>query len=212
MPRRQILPHEANRIIGLLQAGQGQRQVARITGVNRSSVNRIWTRFLETGDVGRRPGQGPHRATTAREDRAIHRVSIRERFVTAREIAERVPFQDRRVSTQTVRNRLRSRGLRARRPVRVPFLTLRHRQLRLQYARDHVHWRAREWRRVLFTDESRFCLYGNDGRSRVWRRRGEHLREDCIIPTRAFNGGSVMVWGGIRLDGRTELVVVPHRL
>ena len=30
-----------------------------------------------------------------------------------------------------------------------------------------------QWRRVLFSDESRFCISTTDGRLRVWRRRGE---------------------------------------
>ena len=53
-----------------------------------------------------------------------------------------------------------------------------------------------QWRRVLFTDESRFTLYHVDGR-RVYRRRGEHFANTCVVERDQFGGGSVMVWGGI---------------
>ena len=40
-----------------------------------------------------------------------------------------------------------------------------------------VDWRL-EWRSVIFTDESRFCLYASDGRTRVRRRPSDrHLPE-----------------------------------
>ena len=55
----------------------------------------------------------------------------------------------------------------------------------------------RQWRRVLFTDESRFTLYRADGRRRVYRRRGERFADACVVERDRFGGGSVMVWGGI---------------
>ena len=41
------------------------------------------------------------------------------------------------------------------------------------------------WTQIMFSDESRFLLYGTDGRVRVWRRRGErnlppNLLQTCI--------------------------------
>ncbi len=69
-----------------------------------------------------------------------------------------------------------------------------------------------QWSNVLFSDESRFCLRKVDGRIRVWRRRGERHLEPTVVPTTAYNGGSVMVWAGISFNGRTDIVVVPGNL
>ena len=38
-----------------------------------------------------------------------------------------------------------------------------------------------------------------------------HL-EPTVQPTTEYNGGSVMIWAGISLNGRTALVVVPGNL
>lgn len=62
---------------------------------------------------------------------------------------------------------------------------------------------------VLFTDESRFCIFGNDRRVRVLRRLGERYLENCNRPVRAFHGGSVMIWAEIRRFSRTPLIVIP---
>nr|CAH7746444.1 unnamed protein product [Callosobruchus chinensis] len=60
-------------------------------------------------------------------------------------------------------------GLRCRRPLRVPFLTGRHRTAGLQWARAHQDSLLPQWRNVLFSDESRFGLVSDDYRERVWR-------------------------------------------
>ncbi|KAI4890921.1 hypothetical protein NFI96_007190 [Prochilodus magdalenae] len=55
------------------------------------------------------------------------------------------------------------------------------------------------------TDESRFYLSTCDISDRLWRRRGERYAACNIIQHDWFGGGSVMVWGGISLEGRTDL-------
>ena len=65
---------------------------------------------------------------------------------------------------------------------------------------------------MLFSDESRFCLQENDGRVRVWRRRGERYAHACVVPKKAHFGGGIMVWGGITAHGKTDLVIVDVNL
>jgi hypothetical protein len=44
----------------------------------------------------------------------------------------------------------------------------------------------------------------------VVRKSGEDQDSQCgISPRTGFNGGSIMVWGGISLDARTDLVFAP---
>ncbi|KAL0159693.1 hypothetical protein M9458_043418, partial [Cirrhinus mrigala] len=55
--------------------------------------------------------------------------------------------------------------------------------------------------------ESRFTLSTCDRRDRVWRRCGERSAACNILQHDRFGSGSVMVWGGISLEGRTALYV-----
>ena len=94
----------------------------------------------------------------------------------------------------------------------MPRLTKQHRAARLLFDRSHVNSHLRQLRLVLFTDESRFPPTQRDGRRRVWRRRGEQYMPNVDQEGDRFGQGSVMVWGGINIDGRTDLVVVPRNL
>ena len=99
------------------------------------------------------------------------------------------------ISYATVRRRLRSAGIRCRRPYTLGIiLTDCHRQDRLRWARRHVRLNRVDWTGALFTDESRFNLYKNDGRGRVYRRRHERFPDNCIIENDRFGGGSVMIF------------------
>ncbi|KAL0163405.1 hypothetical protein M9458_042801, partial [Cirrhinus mrigala] len=109
------------------------------------------------------------------------------------------------VSARTVRNRLHEGGTRARRPQVGVVLTAQHRAGCLAFAREHQDWQIRHWRPVLFTDESRFTPSTCD---RVWRCRGELSAACNVLQHDRFGSGSVMVWGGISLEGRTALHVL----
>jgi hypothetical protein len=112
------------------------------------------------------------------------------------------------VSTDTIRRRLSEAELKPYRPATVPVLTAAHRRARLQFVHRHADWQIEDWRHVLFTDKSRFCLSTNDRRRRVWRRPGERFVQCAIQEVERFGGGSVMVWGGITFEDRTNLVVL----
>ena len=114
----------------------------------------------------------------------------------------------RRYSDQTIRNSLHASHLRARKPTKKPALTALHRRACLGWCREHRPWNLNTWRRVMFSDEARFCLHKVDGRVRVWRRSGERFADCCIERVTAYCGGSVMVWGGISFAGKTRLVVI----
>jgi hypothetical protein len=92
--------------------------------------------------------------------------------------------------------------------VTAPRLTREHRIARLAFAREHENWNIQDWGNVLFTDESRFCLYTSDRRIPVYRRDGERYSQVNIRPSTNFGGGSIMLWGGISFRGHTELVSI----
>ena len=68
------------------------------------------------------------------------------------------------VSQSTVHRNLLRMGLRSRRPVRVPMMNPVHHQRRLQWASERRNWTLEQWKKVAWSDESRFLLDHVDGR------------------------------------------------
>jgi len=64
-------------------------------------------------------------------------------------------------------------------------------------AKSYPDWTKADWENVYFADETKVNLFYSDGVRWVWRRPGEALKEECVVPTIKHGGGSVMLWGGI---------------
>lgn len=203
--------NQRNNAIGQLQAGLSVDRVSRHFGVHRTTIERLRDRFQQTGSAADRRRSGRPRVTTAAQDRLIVRQHIRNPFQTATMTADNLRAVNQ-VCPQTIRNRLRNAGLRCRRPLVGNVLTPQHRAARLQWAQTHRIWPRQRWLNILFSDESRFLLHRADGRLRVYRRRNERYRQDCVLEVDRFGGGGVMVWAGITSTGRTILYRIQGNL
>ncbi|GFV22462.1 DDE_3 domain-containing protein [Trichonephila clavipes] len=100
---------------------------------------------------------------------------------------------------------------RGRRPLRRLPLTPHHRQCRLDFA-DLGQRSVTDWRRVIFSDESRFSLSDDDHRTRVWRRTGQRSDPAFIVERHTAISQGVTVWGAISWDTRSSLVVLQGTL
>ncbi|UYV66259.1 hypothetical protein LAZ67_4001042 [Cordylochernes scorpioides] len=76
---------------------------------------------------------------------------------------------------------------------------------RRQWCDKRRIWTA-ECNKIVFTDESRFCLQNHDGRIRVWRHLGERMLNSCVMHRHTGPAPGIMVWGGIGYHSRTPLV------
>lgn len=61
---------------------------------------------------------------------------------------------------------------------------------------------------VLFTDKSKFEIFGAKNRPKVWRKRNQALNEKNLLPTVKHGGGNVMVWGCTSSSGVGNLVFI----
>ena len=98
-------------------------------------------------------------------------------------------------------SRLREFGLRARRP-NVGLTLNRARRARHMVsvtAQAPRRFPVRQWRRVFFTDESRFTLFRADGRRRLYRRRGERFADACVFERDRYGEGRLWYGEGFRM-------------
>ncbi|UYV68373.1 hypothetical protein LAZ67_5004125 [Cordylochernes scorpioides] len=109
------------------------------------------------------------------------------------------------IQIRTISRRLVANGLNSRRPLRRLPLTPPNRRQSLEWCRARSTWMM-EWHRVVFSDESRFCLSSDSRRVRVWRRRGERSNPAAIVERPTVRQRGIMVWGAIAYDSRSPLL------
>ncbi|GFS90913.1 transposable element Tc1 transposase [Trichonephila clavipes] len=161
--------------------------------------------FQTTGTAVRKVGGGRPRTTTAGDDQYIILQVKRSRRQSSSAIAQQLcTATGRQVSRFTVTRRPHKGGLFACRPERCLRLKVGHRRHRLQWCREHKNWTTDQWSRVLFTDESRFSTRSDSQRVLIWREIGARFYPSNKERHR-YGGPGVLVWGGIMLNGRTEL-------
>jgi hypothetical protein len=149
MVRRTLTIPEMWQAVGMQNGGLCHRRVADI-------IVRLMQRFRQTGNVTDRPRAGRSRKATPREDRLMSRRAWQRPFSTAGALRGNLAFGGH-ISTRTVIIRLHHQGMRARRPIKRPQLTLRHRHARFDWSHDHLGWTICTWRWIHWSDESLFC-------------------------------------------------------
>ena len=75
-------------------------------------------------------------------------------------------------SAQTVRRSLNAIGHQGRIPRKKPLLNTKHKSSRLSFASKYRDKEGNFWSKILWSDETKFNLFGSDGIRRVWRRVG----------------------------------------
>lgn len=82
-----------------------------------------------------------------------------------------------------------------------PKLTKIHRRKRREWAEAHANWTVEDWKRVVWSDETKVNRLGSDGRVWVWKKAGEGLNDRLVEETTKFGGGSLMMWGCMFWEG-----------
>ncbi|CAJ0922022.1 unnamed protein product [Ranitomeya imitator] len=154
-------------------------------------------RYKETGSHEDCPRKGRPRVTSASEEKFIRVTSLRNRRLTAAQIRDQVnatqSSSSRHISTTTVKRRLCAAGLLGKIAARKPLLRTGNKQKRLVWAKKHKEWTLDQWKSVLWSDESKFEIFGSNHRVFVRRRKGERMDSTCLVPTVEHGGGGVGV-------------------
>ncbi|KAK3557198.1 hypothetical protein QTP70_024674 [Hemibagrus guttatus] len=144
---------------------------------------------------------GKKRCTTNRENRSLMRIVKQNPFKNLNELHKEWTEEGVKASRATIYRRGRKEGVYS---CRIPLVKLllnhRQRQRRLTWAKEKKNWTVAQWSKVLFLDESKFCIsFGNQG-PRVWRKGGEAHNPSFLKSSVKFPH-SVMIWGAMSSAG-----------
>uniref|UniRef100_A0A9J7YE46 HTH cro/C1-type domain-containing protein n=1 Tax=Cyprinus carpio carpio TaxID=630221 RepID=A0A9J7YE46_CYPCA len=145
----------------LKREGKTQKEISERIGCSQSAVSR----HLSGKSVGRKKC-GKKRCTRRRGDWTLRKIVEKDRFQTLGDLRKQWTESGVETSRATVHRRV--------------LLNQKQRQKRLTWATEKQHWTVAQWSKVLFSDESKFCMsFGNQG-ARVWRKTGE--KEIPLLP------------------------------
>ncbi|GFT40302.1 transposable element Tcb1 transposase [Trichonephila clavipes] len=130
----QVSEFDRGRIVAYRDCGLSFREIGSRVGRNQTTVMWICDRWMQDGTTDRRGRSHPPQCATSLEYRQIVRITVTDRSVTSRTVAQHIESRTHpSVSARTIRRRLQQSGLSARCPLLGLPLTQNHRRLRRQW-------------------------------------------------------------------------------
>jgi transposase len=202
MGKKKNIPIELKKLIkSAVDDGLSKRGAAKRFGVSESAVRAIIKRYQERGSFDSQKSTGRKRKTTKREEKKLVNLSKSDPRKTAPELRNELEKNyGVNISVSTVQRRLRENMLFGRRPAKKPLISAKNRAARVKFAKAHLDWTPQQWSKVLWSDESKFMLFGSDGIKYIRRPPNTRFDPKYQLPTIKHGGGNVMVWGCFSRD------------
>ena len=177
----------------------GQVAIATQLGISQSSVQK----HLKRINNGASYYEKVHRRGRPRVMTEHDRIFIKRKFYgkISRNAADLQRTFFPHVDPRTVRRFCVESGLHGRRVRQVPLLSRTQIKMRNAFAKALLSWNDEQWNRVIFSDESKFHLFGSDGVQYCRRMNGDAMNPIFTQKMVKHGGGRVMVWGCITSQG-----------
>ena len=198
-----------NMIISKYKLGMKQKVIATDLHVSPSMVCRLKKQFNATGEVTPRRKErcGRKPKLSERELRKIHRQSLGNPGLTAREVQGAVGGSVVQASLRTVQRSIRKVGLIPYRPSFGPSLQRKQRLVRLKWAKDKAGWTKDDWSTVIFSDETAI-EQNSENRSRFVRKAKHHPITVAHLKAHLPFKKRLLVWGCISSEGPGPIKVI----
>ena len=128
---------------------------------------------------------------TKQEGRMIVRMTLKDCFETAAFISCAFCKQaGKPTSRRTLSRWFNKEKLVARIPFRKPLIPKKNQTVRPDFATEHILWTEEEWNMVHFSEESKFNLFGSNGKGLVRGKNGERLSPQLVKKNVKFGVGA----------------------
>lgn len=204
---------ERGKILGLRIGGSSLAKIAKTLNIPKSTVYDTIKRYENTENLKSAPRSGRPKSLKVEDQKILRDIASKENRGSLEEIQKRfVEVSGVEVSKNTIRTNLHELGIFSRIAAKKPLLRRQQRENRLKWCMDRRNWTVRQWKAIIWSDESRFKIFRNDGPARVWRKDGERYKIKNIRPTVKHGGGGIMVWGCFSGKGLGPLVKVDGKM
>ena len=198
-------------ILSLLDAGQSGEAIARQTGISPSAISKPHSK--EHSVLLKAIGGHPYKLSPTNICHAQHLITLgkAENAVQVTKALSNIINQP--LSTSTVRLHLEKAGMKAMVKSKHHLLFSRYRKAHRDFACVHKDWTIEDWKKIIWSNETKINCLWSDGCKWAWKRAGEGLSNRLVDETLKFGGGSLMMWGcmtwegvgfAIKIDGRMD--------
>ena len=198
MTRKKLSFQTKNDMKSLLEKGISAREVAKRLPVGKSSVDRM----ANSMGIQKRKKMGRPKKLSDRDETFCVKEITSGRSPTATNVSKTLTARfGIKVSPDTVARVLKKRGLKSGEKKKKPLLSQKNIKARLDFAKAHQNWTADDWKRVIFSDETKINRFNSDGRAWCWSADPTELTSRTISETVKHGGGGIMIWGCMTVAG-----------
>ncbi|KAG1576871.1 hypothetical protein G6F46_006587 [Rhizopus delemar] len=146
----------------IISEDETKEKIAELVGLNRSTAQDIKTKIDDYGSPLPHKQTGRPLKINERTERHLSRIIREDPFASYKEINVELAKLDVFVSIETLRSYVDRLDFKSYRAAHKPRLTARHRKIKLRWPKEDPNWTEdHQWRSVVWSDESRLCMKGN---------------------------------------------------
>jgi transposase len=187
-----ITTEKLNNVKSHIYAGESTTNIVTATGVSKSTVN-LMKRKINPNYTRQSAGRRPLVPSSAQN---IIRLKLRSGQLRCLEgVRSYLGSIGHLVGYHATRNFVKKLGFKCEKKSNTAALNFIQMRQRYQWARRHQYWTFQDWKKVIFSDESRFNLWGSDGVEYTYQYKGDSKKPFNYKTKRKQGGGSMIVWG-----------------
>ena len=209
--RRELNDSLKTAIIALKAQNMSIRKISESLSIPKSTVGDFLKHFEKENSIKYTKRIGRPKKNFDKMMKTIIKMVENDRKMTSNEIARDLDsFYNIKISPSTIRRRLVKEGLCSRKVVLKPKLSEKQKKSKIQLGIKYKDFSLDDWSNVLFSDESKFELFGGDKQCRMHRRSTENplllISETVKFPT------TILVWGCFSAKGSGYFKIIEKTL
>lgn len=198
-----------NIILFLLEDGMKPSQIAKKFKISCSTVTRLLEKYKNYKTLDHLKGNGRPKKMSSNIKNILEKENKINSMTSLRKMSKIIEEQTGvTLCPNTIRSYLNSKNIFAYKPLCKPLLRPSHVEARLACAKEWLFMDELSCKKIIFSDESKFNLFGSDGKPFTWREPADKLKNSNVIKTLKYGGGSIMVWGCFSYHGVGKLVLI----
>lgn len=180
-------------IIKFHNEGKTLREIGLTIGRCHNTVKKVIDKYKKFHKLENRPKCGRPKKLNEAQIRSIVRNVKKNPVESAVKISKEMSeLSGTDVSDSTIRRALNANGIHGRVPRKKPLISKTNQKRRLDFANKYKNKDISFWNNIIFSDESKFEIFGKRKPAKIWRTKNSEFAEQNLISTVKHGGGNLV--------------------